>query len=317
MFYRVQPVSRAQILQEFNLRCQALAANDNRGFKQEFEVASSHIWSRFMTFKVSVMCGNIFNSVQELSDVGKDLPTRAGDSEVNREKNRYPYILPYDYCRVRLSVQNSYPHTDYVNASFVPGGGSERDFICTQGPLPNTMADFWRMVWEQNVRIIVMVTALRHKDIVLCDKYWPLEPGTVYHGRESLWSDYSKVFVFQRDCPTDRIITHYYYPSWPDRGVPKSSASACAFTEHVRQHLETLPRLGPTVVHCSAGIGRTGTFVTLLWLMQLCARGIRPNIRAAVEDLRLHRMWMVQTLEQYIFVHLCLLQWLSGGGPAW
>ncbi|XP_051806020.1 receptor-type tyrosine-protein phosphatase beta-like [Acanthochromis polyacanthus] len=187
------------------------------------------------------------------------------------------------------------------------------------------MADFWRMVWEQNVRIIVMVTALRHKDIVLCDKYWPLEPGTVYHGLIQVTTlarkkapDYfiTTINLRRRDCPTDRIITHYYYPSWPDRGVPKSSASACAFTEHVRQHLETLPRLGPTVVHCSAGIGRTGTFVTLLWLMQLCARGIRPNIRAAVEDLRLHRMWMVQTLEQYIFVHLCLLQWLSGGGPA-
>uniref|UniRef100_A0A3B5AKV8 protein-tyrosine-phosphatase n=1 Tax=Stegastes partitus TaxID=144197 RepID=A0A3B5AKV8_9TELE len=97
----------------------------------------------------------------------------AGESEVNREKNRYPYILPcnkyalqHDHSRVRLSIQNSYPHTDYINASFVPGGGSERDFICTQGPLPGTMADFWRMVWEQNVRIIVMVTALRHKDIV-------------------------------------------------------------------------------------------------------------------------------------------------------
>ncbi|XP_008287730.1 receptor-type tyrosine-protein phosphatase V-like [Stegastes partitus] len=295
---RVQTVSRAQILQEFNLRCQSLAANANRGFKQEFE---------------------------ELSDVGKDLPTRAGESEVNREKNRYPYILPYDHSRVRLSIQNSYPHTDYINASFVPGGGSERDFICTQGPLPGTMADFWRMVWEQNVRIIVMVTALRHKDIVLCDKYWPLEPGTVYHGLIQVTTvarkqgpDYfvTTINLRQRDCPTDRIITHYYYPSWPDRGIPQSSSSACVFTEHVRQHLEAIPRLGPAVVHCSAGIGRSGAFVTLLWLMQLCARGIRPNIRAAVEDLRLHRMWMVQTLEQYIFVHLCLLHWLSGGTSA-
>uniref|UniRef100_A0A3B4F8C9 protein-tyrosine-phosphatase n=1 Tax=Pundamilia nyererei TaxID=303518 RepID=A0A3B4F8C9_9CICH len=125
---------RAQILQEFNLQCQALAANSYRGFKQEFEV----------TLK------------SKLSEVGKDLPTRAGDSEVNREKNRYPFILPYDHCRVRLSVQNSYPHTDYINANFVPGGGSERDFICTQGPLPNTIADFWRMVWEQNVRICII-----------------------------------------------------------------------------------------------------------------------------------------------------------------
>lgn len=143
--------------------------------------------------------------------------------------------------------------------------------------------------------------------------------------------------MFQRDCPGYRIITHYYYPSWPDRGVPKESSSLCAFTEHVRQDLEAIPRFGPAVVHCrsdlhpitsgntrlnsalthsalilwraqtvhevnrlfmccSAGVGRSGTLVTLLWLMQLCVRGIRPDIRAAVADLRLHRMWMVQNL---------------------
>uniref|UniRef100_A0A665THX1 protein-tyrosine-phosphatase n=1 Tax=Echeneis naucrates TaxID=173247 RepID=A0A665THX1_ECHNA len=131
---RVQTFPRAQILQEFHFQCQALAASNNRGFKQEFE---------------------------DLSEVGKELTTRAGDSEANREKNRYPFILPYDHCRVRLSVQNSHPHTDYINANFVP-----RDFICTQGPLHNTTIDFWRMVWEQNVRIIVMVTSLREKEIV-------------------------------------------------------------------------------------------------------------------------------------------------------
>nr|XP_020441079.1 receptor-type tyrosine-protein phosphatase beta-like [Monopterus albus] len=273
----VQTLSRTEILQEFRFRCQSLTANDNKGFKQEFE---------------------------ELEEVGKHLPSKAGDLVTNREKNRYPYILPYDHCRVKLSVQNSDPHSDYINANFVPGGGSERDFICTQGPLHNTMADFWRMVWEQNVRIIIMVTALRHKDTVLCDMYWPLEPGTVYHGLIRVTTmtrkqgpDYfiTTINLSQRDFPTDRIITHYYYPCWPDRGVPNTS-SMCAFTEHVRQHLEAIPRLGPTVVHCSAGVGRSGTFVTLLWMMQLCARGIRPDIRAAVEDLRLHRMWMVQTL---------------------
>ncbi|XP_068198326.1 receptor-type tyrosine-protein phosphatase V-like isoform X2 [Antennarius striatus] len=275
---RVQSFSRAHILQELNLQCLELAANDHRGFKQQFE---------------------------ELHDVGNNLPKRVGDSENNREKNRYPYVLPYDHCRVRLSVQNSHQHSDYINANFVPGGGSERDFICTQGPLSNTTADFWRMVWEQNVRIIVMVTALRYKDIVLCEKYWPLERGTVYHGLIQVTTvsrvqgpDYfiTTINLRQRDCPTGRVITHYYYPSWPDRGVPKDPSSLCAFTEQVRLSLEAVPRLGPAVVHCSAGVGRSGTLVTLLWMMQLCVRGIRPDIRAAVEDLRLHRMWMVQNL---------------------
>ncbi|XP_037334242.2 receptor-type tyrosine-protein phosphatase V-like isoform X1 [Pungitius pungitius] len=299
---RVQTFSRAQILQEFRLQCQTLSANKNRGLKQEFE---------------------------ELEAVGKDLPARAGESGPNREKNRYPYILPYDHCRVRLSLQNSQPHSDYINANFVPGGESERDFICTQGPLHNTIADFWRMVWEQNVRIIVMVTALRQKDQVMCEKYWPLDRGTVHHGMIQVTTvtrkqgpDYFVTIINlrQREPQTDRTITHYYYPTWPDQGVPRDLASLVAFTEHVRLELEAIPRLGPAVVHCSAGVGRSGTFVTLLWLMQLCARGIQPNVRAAVQDLRLHRMWMVQNLvspvEQYLLVHQCLLNWLSGGASA-
>ncbi|XP_077446303.1 receptor-type tyrosine-protein phosphatase V-like isoform X3 [Stigmatopora argus] len=229
---RSQTFSRAQILHEFECRCQALSASNNRGFKQEFE---------------------------ELKDVGKDLSTKTADLEANREKNRYPYILPYDHCRVRLSIQNSLPNSDYINANFVPGGVSQRDFICTQGPMRDTMNDFWRMVWEQNVRIIVMVTALRYKDLVLCNEYWSLQPGTVYHGLFQVTTvarkqgpDYfiSTINIRQRDCPTDRTLTHYHYPSWPDRGVPKDPSSLSAFTDHVRQHLEAIPRLGPAVVHC-------------------------------------------------------------------
>lgn len=294
---RMETFSRSQILQDLNFQCSQLGANNNRGFKQAFG---------------------------ELNSVGKDLPSRAGSLEANKEKNRYPFILPYDHCRVRLSVQNQNPNSDYINANFVPGGGSERDFICTQGPLPNTVADFWRMVWEQNVRIIVMVTALRQRNTVMCDKYWSLEEGRVNHGSFQVTTvtrkqgpDYfiTTINLRQRDQPDERIITHYYYPSWPDQGVP-NIISLCGFTEHVRQHLETIPRLGPAVVHCSAGVGRSGTFVTLLWLMQLCMRGIPPDIKGAVKDLRLHRMWMVQTLEQYILIHHCLLHWLRGGSAA-
>ncbi|XP_077581663.1 receptor-type tyrosine-protein phosphatase V-like [Stigmatopora nigra] len=292
---RSQTLSRAQMWHEFECKYQTLSASNNRGLKQEFE---------------------------ELKDVGKDLSTKTAELEANKDKNRYQYILPYDHCRVRLSIQNSLPNSDYINANFVPGGVSRRDFICTQGPMRDTMNDFWRMVWEQNVRIIVMVTALRSEDSVLCDEYWSLLPGIVYHGpfqvttvarKQGLDYFISTINLRQRDCPTDLTLTHYYYPAWPDRGVPRDPSSLCAFIDQVRQHLEAIPRLGPAVVHCSAGVGRTGTFVTLLWVMQLCVRGIRPNIRDTVSDLRLHRMWMVQNLGQYTFVHQFLLYWLSGG----
>lgn len=284
--------SSTQIYQEFQLHCQSLAANNKNGFRQEFE---------------------------KLDDVGKEFSTMAGDLEANRAKNRYPSILPYDHCRVRLSLQD-FQHSDYINASFVPGGCSERDFICTQGPLRNTMADFWRMVWEQNVRVIVMVTALKQKDVVFCDQYWPLERGTECFGSIKVSTlarkrgpDFIITTIHLRHSgrPAERTITHYYYPVWPDQGVPKDPSSLCVFTEQVRQQLDALPRLGPAVVHCSAGVGRSGSFVALLWLLQLCMRGITPNVRAAVEDLRKHRLLMVQSLEQYILVHQCLLHWLK------
>ncbi|XP_056279727.1 receptor-type tyrosine-protein phosphatase beta-like [Pseudoliparis swirei] len=182
------------------------------------------------------------------------------------------------------------------------------------------------MVWEQNVRVVVMVTALRHKDQVMCDKYWPLERGTAHHGDIQVTTvtrqqgpEYSITTINLRQgaCPTaSRSVSHFHFPCWPDRSVPADVASLVSFTELVRRELEAEPRLGPAVVHCSAGVGRSGAFVAFLWLLQLCVRGVPPDVRAAVEDLRLHRMGMVQNLDQYLLVHQCLLHWLRSGASA-
>ncbi|KPP78040.1 hypothetical protein Z043_102495 [Scleropages formosus] len=136
-----------------------------------------------------------------LSEVGRELSTRAGDLDANRGKNRYPDILPYDHCRVTLSPQDSELHSDYINASYVPGGVSERDFICTQGPLRSTLADFWRMVWEKNVHVIVMVTNCKENNKVLCEQYWPQEHTSVCYNR------YQVTTVHQRRGPGCLITT--------------------------------------------------------------------------------------------------------------
>ncbi|XP_076133103.1 receptor-type tyrosine-protein phosphatase V-like [Alosa pseudoharengus] len=288
----VRTFPRAQIIKDFRERCQYLARNNNEGYQQEFEA---------------------------LNDVGKEFSTRAGELDANKNKNRYPHILPYDHCRVKLSLLESQPHSDYINASYVPGGSSEHAFICTQGPLKSTMADFWRMIWEQNVHVIVMLTSLKENGRVLCDQYWPPERGTGCYGdiqvttvsrKRGPESYITTIHLLQNGWPAERRITHYLYPSWPDISVPRELSSLCTFTENVRQHLENMPHVGPAVIHCSAGVGRSGTFVTLLWLLQLSARGVQPDVKASVEDLRRHRVLMVQTLEQYIFVHKCLMRWL-------
>ncbi|XP_066500733.1 receptor-type tyrosine-protein phosphatase V-like [Hoplias malabaricus] len=291
---RISTYPRSHILQKFQECCQNLAANNNAGYRREFE---------------------------ELSDIGQDFTCRAGELEANKEKNRYPYILPYDHCRVKLSLLEFQPHSDYINASYVPGGCSEHDFICTQAPMPSTMDDFWRMVWEQNVQVIIMLTALTENGKTLCNQYWPPEKGTGCYGTVQVTtrsrqygpdSYITTLHLRQNGSATERRVTHYHYPGWPDQGVPKDPASLCAFTELIRKHLDNASRLRHTVVHCSAGVGRSGSFVTLLWLMQLCVRGILPEVHLAVQDLRKHRMMMVQNLDQYIYVHHCLLYWLGG-----
>ncbi|KAF5907246.1 NAD kinase isoform X1, partial [Clarias magur] len=291
---RIRTYPRAHILQTFQRHCETLAANGNAGYQEEFE---------------------------ELSDAAKEFSCRAGELDANKNKNRYPFILPYDHCRVKLSLLESQPHSDYINASYVPGGCTEHDFICTQAPLPSTIADFWRMVWEQNVQVIVMVTSLKEYGKVLCNQYWPPERGTGCYGALQVTTVsrhrgpdcyITTIHLRQHGSPTDRRITHYYYPGWLDQGVPKHHTSLVKFTEHVRKQLDDTPNLGPTVVHCSAGIGRSGTFVAILWLIQLCVRGILPDVRLAVRDLRRHRVLMVQNVEQYILVHQCILHWLGG-----
>ncbi|KAK3565897.1 hypothetical protein QTP86_020308, partial [Hemibagrus guttatus] len=294
IFCRIRTYPRAHIQQKFHTHCQSLAANGNEGYQREFE---------------------------ELNDSAKEFSCRAGELDANKDKNRYPFILPYDHSRVRLSILESQPHSDYINANFVPGGCTEHDFICTQAPLPSTMADFWRMVWEQNVQVIIMVTALNENGKVLCNQYWPPERGTGCYGSLQVTTIsrhhgpdcyITTIHLRQHGSHKNRHITHYYYPSWPDQGVPKDHTSLVKFAEHARKQLDDSPRLGPTVVHCSAGIGRSGSFVAILWLMQLCARGILPNVYLAVRDLRRHRVFMVQNVEQYILVHQCLLYWLGG-----
>ncbi|KAJ8257378.1 hypothetical protein GJAV_G00184960 [Gymnothorax javanicus] len=294
----MKPLSRAHMLQEFQQHCQTLSKENNAGYRREFEA---------------------------LDNVGQELTTRAGQSDYNKGKNRYPHILPYDHCRVRLALLNSQMNSDYINASYVPGGASAHDFICTQGPLQNTRADFWRMVWEQNVRVIIMVTACvdNHKQ-VLCDPYWPQERVSVCYGGVQVTTLYQQrgpdsvittIHLLQAGSLAHRRITHYQYPAWPDRGIPQNIASLCAFAEIVRRHLTTVQHIGPTVVHCSAGVGRSGAFVALLWLMQLCVRGVAPDVRAVVHDLRRHRAMMVQNLEQYIFIHDSLTHWLNKDTP--
>ncbi|XP_057180744.1 receptor-type tyrosine-protein phosphatase O isoform X1 [Triplophysa rosa] len=254
---------------------------------------------------------------EELKSVGLDLTHEAADLPVNRPKNRYTNILPYDFSRVKLISLHNDEGSDYINANYIPGYNSPYEYIATQGPLPDTRNDFWKMVLQQKSRIIVMLTQCNERRRVKCDHYWPFTEEPVAYGEVTV------EMMSETDSPEWTIrnfrlgyadetqdVLHFNYTSWPDHGVPTVNAieSILQFVQIVRQQVNRTK--GPIIVHCSAGVGRTGTFIALDRLMQHIQEHEYVDILGLVSEMRSHRLSMVQTEEQYVFIHQCvLLMW--------
>ncbi|XP_069484468.1 receptor-type tyrosine-protein phosphatase O isoform X2 [Ambystoma mexicanum] len=254
---------------------------------------------------------------EELKLIGLDIPHFAADLPVNRCKNRYTNILPYDFSRVKLISMNEEEGADYINANYMPGYNSPQEYIATQGPLPETRNDFWKMILQQKSKIIIMLTQCNEKRRVKCDHYWPFTEDPVAYGDIALqmisedeqpdWA-YRMFRLSYGDEVAD--VMHFNYTAWPDHGVPTTNAaeSILQFVQMIRQQAAKLK--GPITVHCSAGVGRTGTFITLDRLMQHIRDHEFVDVLGLVGELRSYRMSMVQTEEQYVFIHQCVqLMW--------
>uniref|UniRef100_A0A8C1J7X3 protein-tyrosine-phosphatase n=1 Tax=Cyprinus carpio TaxID=7962 RepID=A0A8C1J7X3_CYPCA len=253
---------------------------------------------------------------EDLKDVGHNQPQDAALLPENRGKNRYNNILPYDSTRVKLSYVDDDSCSDYINASYIPGNNFRREYIATQGPLPGTKDDFWKMVWEQNVHNIVMVTQCVEKGRVKCDHYWPFDQEPLYYGdlvvqmqSESVlpeWTIREFKICNEEQLSYSRIVRQFHYTVWPDHGVPEITQSLIQFVRTVRDYINRTPFSGATVVHCSAGVGRTGTFIALDRVLQQLDTRDTVDIYSAVFDLRLHRTHMVQTECQYSYLYQCV-----------
>nr|XP_057931583.1 receptor-type tyrosine-protein phosphatase beta-like isoform X2 [Doryrhamphus excisus] len=253
---------------------------------------------------------------ENLKDVGRNQALDSALLPENRGKNRYNNILPYDSTRVKLSYVDDDPCSDYINASYIPGNNFRREYIATQGPLPGTKDDFWKMVWEQNVHNVVMVTQCVEKGRVKCDHYWPQDHEPLYYGdlivqmlSESVlpeWTIREFNICSEDDLRSIRLIRHFHFTVWPDHGVPDTTQSLVQFVRTVRDYVNRSPGSGPTVVHCSAGVGRTGTFIVLDRVLQQSDNSDMLDIFGCVFELRLHRSHMVQTERQYAFLHQCI-----------
>uniref|UniRef100_A0A673C640 Tyrosine-protein phosphatase non-receptor type 9 n=1 Tax=Sphaeramia orbicularis TaxID=375764 RepID=A0A673C640_9TELE len=277
---------------------------------------------------------------QEYEEIRKEPPAGTFDYSKklsNQIKNRYSDVLCLDQSRVRLCqlCDDEDETSDYINASFMDGYKRSNAYIATQGPLPKTFVDFWRMVWEQMVLIIVMTTRVVERGRVKCGQYWPLEEGkTEQHGYFLVRNTHIQVFqdfklshleLYNTQSGERREVFHYLYVSWPDFGVPKSASAMLDFREHVLQRREAAVKsLGsswtgppggpPVVVHCSAGIGRTGTFCTL----DICLSRLEDigtvDVRQTVRRMRTQRAFSIQTWDQYYFCYTAVIEYSQRHG---
>ncbi|KAL1775745.1 receptor-type tyrosine-protein phosphatase O isoform X2 [Sigmodon hispidus] len=247
---------------------------------------------------------------EELKLIGLDIPHFAADLPLNRCKNRYTNILPYDFSRVRLVSMNEEEGADYINANYIPGYNSPQEYIATQGPLPETRNDFWKMVLQQKSHIIVMLTQCNEKRRVKCDHYWPFTEEPITYGditvemiSEEEQDDWASRHFRINYADEAQDVMHFNYTAWPDHGVPPANAaeSILQFVYMVRQ--QATKSKGPMIIHCSAGVGRTGTFIALDRLLQHVRDHEFVDILGLVSEMRSYRMSMVQTEEQYIFIH--------------
>ncbi|XP_057285376.1 phosphatidylinositol phosphatase PTPRQ isoform X1 [Pezoporus wallicus] len=262
---------------------------------------------------------------EEFSELPKfldDLASTDADLPWNRSKNRFPNIKPYNNNRVKLMPDAGIPGSDYINASYVSGYLCPNEFIATQGPLPGTVGDFWRMVWETRAKTLVMLTQCFEKGRIRCHQYWPEDnkPVTVFGDIviTKLMEDIQIDWTI-RDLKIERhgdcmMVRQCNFTSWPEHGVPETTAPIIHFVKLIRAsraHDNT-----PMVVHCSAGVGRTGVYIALDHLTQHVNDHDFVDIYGLVAELRSERMCMVQNLAQYIFLHQCVLDLLTIKGSS-
>ncbi|XP_030622897.1 receptor-type tyrosine-protein phosphatase mu-like [Chanos chanos] len=244
---------------------------------------------------------------------GQAAPWDSAKKDENRMKNRYGNIIAYDHSRVRLQALEGEQSSDYINANYVDGYHRPNHYIATQGPMQETVYDFWRMVWQENTATIVMVTNLVEVGRVKCCKYWP-DDTEIYRDMKvtlietQLLSEYViRTFaVEKRGAHEIREIRQFHFTGWPDHGVPYHATGLLGFVRRVKS--KNPANAGPMVVHCSAGAGRTGCFIVIDIMLDMAEREGVVDIYNCVRELRSRRVNMVQTEEQYVFIHDAILE---------
>ncbi|XP_043371462.1 receptor-type tyrosine-protein phosphatase delta isoform X33 [Dermochelys coriacea] len=260
-----------------------------------------------------------FSQEYESIDPGQQFTWEHSNLEVNKPKNRYANVIAYDHSRVLLSAIEGIPGSDYVNANYIDGYRKQNAYIATQGALPETFGDFWRMMWEQRGATVVMMTKLEERSRVKCDQYWPSR-GTETYGliqvtlldTVELATYCVRTFALYKNGSSEkREVRQFQFTAWPDHGVPEHPTPFLAFLRRVKTC--NPPDAGSMVVHCSAGVGRTGCFIVIDAMLERIKHEKTVDIYGHVTLMRAQRNYMVQTEDQYIFIHDALLEAVTCG----
>ncbi|XP_054177600.1 receptor-type tyrosine-protein phosphatase S isoform X19 [Homo sapiens] len=255
----------------------------------------------------------------ESIDPGQQFTWEHSNLEVNKPKNRYANVIAYDHSRVILQPIEGIMGSDYINANYVDGYRRQNAYIATQGPLPETFGDFWRMVWEQRSATIVMMTRLEEKSRIKCDQYWPNRGTETYGFIQVTLLDTIELATFcvrtfslhKNGSSEKREVRQFQFTAWPDHGVPEYPTPFLAFLRRVKTC--NPPDAGPIVVHCSAGVGRTGCFIVIDAMLERIKPEKTVDVYGHVTLMRSQRNYMVQTEDQYSFIHEALLEAVGCG----
>ncbi|KAI1304245.1 Receptor-type tyrosine-protein phosphatase-like N [Halotydeus destructor] len=257
--------------------------------------------------------------------------TTVAKMAANVKKNRNVDLVPYDHSRVVLNDLSNVTGSDYINASTITDHDPRNPaYIASQGPLADTAADFWQMIWEQGTVTIVMLTRLMETGLPVCARYWPEEGSEVYHNyevhlvSEHIWcTDFLVRSFYLKNLRTNetRTVTQFHYLSWTENGLPPSAKTLLDFRRKVNKSFRG--KSCPIAVHCSDGVGRTGTYCLIDMVLNRMANGAKEiDIAATLEHIRDQRMGLVRTKAQFEFVLKAVAEEVTAilkalqGGPA-
>ncbi|XP_069594637.1 uncharacterized protein [Ranitomeya imitator] len=312
------------------LNCELIQRSGEARFQQASTMISSNMISkdswglRFMEseknyealFKnlLANNCSGFNMEYDTLKSVGIVQSRSVAVHAANKEKNRQDAAYPYDISRVTLlTLENS--SDGYINASYIPGYRSEREFIAAQHPLPGTMKDFWYMIWEQRVNTIVMLSSKQENYQGKGEEYWPKPEAKTFgciivtfmheHIYNS-WTTRDFMVTNLKDCTSHRV-RQFHFTEWHQSGKMDDREVLMQFVHEVRQYKKDISSNCPTVVHCRTGTGRSGIFIALDCIINQLECDKKVDVCGTVHKMHLHRPLMVQTADQYIFLHCCTL----------